>query len=503
VRRGPSRDKILVGIFIATTAVLLTGLGGRVASWVYVLTAAVTGLVLMLKAPVTYISFSFWLWWITPFVRRMLDHRHGWNPTNPVLLAPPLVALFSVVVIAKNPRELRGVLFAPYLLIVAALAYGYAVGLIAAGPVPATYALVTWLAPVLFGIHLALSWRRYPELGASLRRTFSVALPLLAAYGVYQFARLPSWDAQWMRNADLRSIGSPLPFLVRVFGTMNTPGPYAAFLVAGLLMLLLSHGKWRYISAALALVALLLTRTRAAWAAFLIGIVVQYLSQPIVKLPKRAVTLVLVSLLALPLASVPAFRRSIAPRLSTLTNLRGDNSFIKRVEFSTATASSLVETAAGSGLGTTGGAIKLRAMQGVRSLDNGFLEVFYIYGWPGGAFFFLGIAGLLLQAFRFVEARRDPFANSVRATAVALASILPIGDVFTGPTGTLLWSMVGLGIAAHAYHMTTGLALRSRAAALRRPPLPPGLAPPLPPGPAPPPAPSPPPPLAGVAPVRA
>ncbi|MFI5310991.1 MAG: O-antigen ligase family protein, partial [Gemmatimonadales bacterium] len=284
--------------------------------------------------------------------------------------------------------------------------------------------------------------------------------------GLYQFVRLPSWDAQWMRNANLRSIGSPLPFFVRIFGTLNTPGPYAAFLVAGLLMLLLGKGKLRYVSTALALVALLLTRTRAAWAAFVIGLAVQYISQPIIRLPKRALTLVAVALLALPVAAIPKFRNMIVPRLSTLLTLREDNSFVKRVQFSTETASGLVDAAAGSGLGTTGGAIKLRGMQGMRSLDNGFLEVIYIFGWPGGALLFLGIGGLLLQSFRFVEARRDPFANSVRATAVALVSILPIGDVFTGPTGTLLWSMIGLGIAAHAYHVTTGLALRSRAMAV-------------------------------------
>ncbi|MFI5310738.1 MAG: O-antigen ligase family protein [Gemmatimonadales bacterium] len=477
MRRGPSRDKIVVGLFTAATVVLLAGVGGRPASWMFLAAAALTGLVLVVNAPVTYASFSLWLWWITPFVRRVLDHRHGWNPTNPVLLAPPLVALFSVLVILRHPRELRGILYAPYLLVVGALAYGYAVGMLTAGPFAATYALVTWLAPVLFGIHLAVSWRIYPELGASLRRAFSVALPLLAAYGLYQFVRLPSWDAQWMRNADLKSLGNPAPFLVRIFGTLNTPGPYAAFLVAGLLMLLQAKGRWRYISTALAIVALLLTRTRAAWAAFIIGILVQYLSAPIVRLPKRAVTLVVVSLLALPLATIPKFRNIIAPRLSTLTNLRSDNSFIKRVQFSAGTATGIVGTAEGSGLGTTGGAIKLRGEQGVRSLDNGFLEVFFIYGWPGGALFFLGIAGLLLQAFRFAEARRDMFANSVRATAVALASILPIGDVFTGPTGTLLWSMVGLGIAAHAYHMTTGLALRSQWAVriLETPPPPPVL----------------------------
>jgi hypothetical protein len=78
--------------------------------------------------------------------------------------------------------------------------------------------------------------------------------------------------------------------------------------------------------------------------------------------------------------------------------------------------------------------------------------------------FLLGIGAMILQSFRFFEAKRDPFANSVRATAVAILSMLPIGDVFTGSTGTLLWSMIGLGMAGHAYHMRTGLALRSRAA---------------------------------------
>ena len=461
-RRGPSAAQFVVGLFITATAALLAGAGGRLAVYAYVALAAFCGVVLLAKSPVAYVTFSLWLWWVTPFVRRVLDHHHGWHPTNPVLLAPPLVALYAVVVIARHPRELRGLLFAPFLLVLAALAYGYVVGLISTGFIPSTYALVTWLAPALFGIHLAVSWRHYPELGASLRRTFAVAVPLLAAYGIYQFVRLPSWDAEWMRHADLRSIGNPVPFLVRIFGTLNTPGPYAAFLAAGVLILLQARGKWRYVSTALALVALLLTRTRAAWVAFLIGLLVQFISQPIVRIPKRAITLVVVALLALPLVATPRFRSIIAPRLSTLTDIRGDRSFIRRVAFSTETASSIVETAEGAGLGATGGAIKLRGNRGVRSLDNGFLEVFYIFGWPGGALFFLGIAGLLFQSLRYVEARRDTFANSLRATALALASILPIGDIFTGPTGTLLWSMIGLGIAAHAYHMTTGLALRSR-----------------------------------------
>jgi hypothetical protein len=465
-QRRVSETTLLIGMFLLVTIAMLAGLGGRAANIVYPAAAFVTGFVLLNRSPAMYSSFCLWIWFLSPFVRRVFDWRHGWNPTNPVLLAPPLVAALSVLTIMRHGRELRGRLFAPYLLVLGALGYGYSVGMINAGLIPATYALLTWIAPLLFGVHLALSWRHYLEVSAVMRKTFAYALPLLAFYGIYQFVRLPVWDAQWMINADLKSIGSPLPFLVRVFGTLNTPGPYAGFLLAGMLMVLAGKGFVRFPGIAVAFVALLLARTRAVWIAFLIGLIIQQLSLPVVKLPRRIVTLVIVAILAAPLTAIPQFRTTIVNRMSTLGNIKSDNSFIKRVQFSSQNANEIVETAEGNGLGTTGGAIKLgRVETSVRSLDNGFLELFYLFGWPGGTMFLLGIAALLYQSFMFAEARRDTFASAVRATAIALVSILPIGDVFTGSTGTLLWAMMGLGICAHAYHLKSGLALRSRARA--------------------------------------
>jgi len=250
---------------------------------------------------------------------------------------------------------------------------------------------------------------------------------------------------------------------VRVFGTLNTPGPFAAFLLAGILMMLTGKGFIRFPGIATALVALLLTRTRAAWIAFVIGLLIQQLSQPMIRLPRRLLTLTIVAVLAAPLTQVPEFRSTILSRMTTLKSISSDNSFVKRVAFSEAAAGGIVEAAAGNGLGMTGGAIKLaNGHTGVRNLDNGFLELFYLYGWLGGTMFLLGIAALLYQSFRFAEARRDPFAGAVRASGIALIAILPIGDVFSGSTGAMLWAMMGLSIAAHAYHLTTGLALRSR-----------------------------------------
>ena len=456
--------RLVAGLFIASTVVLLAGIGGGLANVAYVGLAVGAGLLFYLRDPAAYVSFTLWLWFVTPFVRRVLDARHGWHPANPALIAPLAVAMLAGLTVLRRVSQLRGVLYAPFLLVLLAFGYGYSVGVIIAGVIPATYALTTWLAPALFGLYVAIHWRRYAEFGAAVRRTFTWALPLLAMYGIYQFVRMPSWDAQWMINSDLRSIGAPRPFLARVFGTLNTPGPYAAFLCAGALMLLPQKGRLRFLWIGIAILSLLLTRTRAAWVAFLIGLFVQQIGQPLKRLPRYAITLVAVALVAIPVASLPQFSALILPRLRTFANLSQDNSFVKRYNFSEQAANSIVETAEGNGLGTTGGAIKLRGNQGLRSLDNGFLEVFFIYGWPGGTLFFLGIVGLVLQSARFRETRSDSFANAARATSVALVSMLPIGDVFTGSTGTVLWMSAGFGIAGHAYHLTTGLALRSAAA---------------------------------------
>ena len=462
--RGVGSPAVIVPLFFSIfVLVLLAGLGGRPASAAYTAMAVFAGGFLYANSPGGYVSFTLWLWFITPFVRRVLDMHHGWSPTSPVLIAPLAVAALSGLGVLRRIGELRGSLYAPFLLVFLALGYGYSVGGIKTGMLPATYALATWVAPALFGLHIALSWRRYPELSDAVRKTFKWAIPLLAAYGVYQFVRMPRWDAMWMINADMRSIGAPQPFLSRVFGTLNAPGPFGAFMCTGALILLPTKGRLKFISIGIAMIALLLARTRAAWVAFIIGLVVQQIGQPLKKLPRYAITLIAVTIVALPIVNMPQFSALIMPRLLSLTKLSEDNSFIKRYNFTKQAASSIVETAEGNGLGTTGGASKLRGAGAATSFDNGVLEIFFIFGWPGGGLFYLGLAGMMVQAVRFRETRADPFANAVRASSVALISMIPIGDVFTGATGTMLWMSFGFGIAGHAYHLTTGQALRSQA----------------------------------------
>jgi hypothetical protein len=457
----------LAQVLLSGWALLLVaifyGAGGSISSYIYVAVAVIIGLVLHEKAPVTYVAFSLSLWWYTPMFRRIINWRHGWNPTDPSLLAPSIVAAIALITLARYSRDLRGRLYAPFLLVLMALLYAYSVGLVNGGLLPASYALLTWIAPLVFGVHLGVRWRQYPDYVESVRALFQRFLPWMALYGVYQFAFLPAWDRSWLINSQMRSLGIPIPFLIRVFGSLNTPGPYAAFLMVACVLGIQGKGILRYPAIALAFVAMLITRTRAVWIAFVLGLIAQGLSQPVLRLPKRTLTIIIVSLLALPLASSDQFKATILPRLGTLKSLEGDASFNKRLDFSESAAATVVGQAEGVGLGNTGGAVALRQTGGVRSLDNGILEVFFIFGWLGGTLFFLGLGGLLVQSLRFAEARRDQFAGGARACSLALVSILPVGEVFTGSSGTLLWSMIGLGLGAHAFHQTTGLALRSRA----------------------------------------
>src|ERR1039457_868217 len=123
-----SETTIAVGLFIVATAAMLTGLGGRAANVAYTVAAVLTAAGLLARSPAMYSSFALWMWFLSSFVRRVFDSRHGGNSTTPALLPPPLVAALAVITLSRNARELRGRLFAPYLLILGALAYGYSVG---------------------------------------------------------------------------------------------------------------------------------------------------------------------------------------------------------------------------------------------------------------------------------------------------------------------------------------------------------------------------------------
>jgi hypothetical protein len=451
-------------LFVAVTLLGVAGVGGRLFAPVFVGAAAVTGLTAYYRAPTRYIAFVYALWFFTPWVRRMVDMRYGFQPASFVLMAPVVVTLIALLTLAYRARELRGALMYPFVFTLVGVGYAYFVGVLKNGMLPATYALLTWIGPIAFGMHLILNWRIFPALRKAFLDFLQWAVPILGAYGIYQVIVLPRWDRLWMIAADLGSIGPPVPFGFRAFGTMNSPGPFSVVLMMGILFLLGTARRGMTLSLTLAFLSLLLTRVRSAWVAVAIGLVVVQLFGPLRRTVRNWVFVLLMAGIALPVLSLDVFRESIAARLLSLTNLEDDSSVRTRIMLSQLAVQSIGARAEGEGLGGTGGGTKLlpTGVEKQVSIDNGFLEVFYVMGWPGGCLIMLGLIGQLLTLARFRDSRGDPFSTSALATVWALLAVLLIGDIFSGSTGAVFWGAYGFACSAHAYNYSIGRGLRSQ-----------------------------------------
>jgi hypothetical protein len=466
--RAPSLQSFALAAFILVTLAGLAGAGGRAFGPAWAALAAFTAAVLVARSPTAFLAFVVSLWFYTPFVRRVIDLHHGFTPANLALAAPVLASTAALYTVLRYLRELRGVLFAPAILVIAAITYGFLVGALRNGLVPATYAYLSWLSPAMVGLHVALHWRRYPDMRDSFLRTLAWGIAPAALYGVYQFVALPPWDAAWMVATDLQSIGLPQPFSVRVFGSMTMPGTFAVVMEVGLLLLLSAHVRGRLPALVLGFIGLLISRIRTAWLGFAFGLVLQLVTQPVRRLPRNWITLVVIGTLSLPVITLPRFREGIASRISSLTVGRDDSSVRQRVMVARAGYQLVLDYAEGAGLGATGSAVTARGGAGIRNFENGLLEVFYLFGWPGGFCFFLGLFGIVLQGLRLADARFDQFANATRSAAAAMLASLLISEIFTGAPGTLFWVLIGFGVSAHAHNLASGATMAYRAAQFRR-----------------------------------
>ena len=217
------------------------------------------------------------------------------------------------------------------------------------------------------------------------------------------------------------------------------------------------------ISLTIALIALLLTRTRSGWAALVIGLFIIQFTGPLRRATRNWFFVLLMATVAVPVLSLDVFRESITSRLRSFTDLEDDNSVRARVMLSNLAIQEIGRRAEGEGLGSTGGAVKISADIGrLASIDNGFLEIFYVLGWPGGCMVMMGLLGQLLTLARFRDSREDAFANAARAVFWAFLAVLLIGDIFSGSTGAMFWGAYGFACSAHAYNFAVGKGLRSR-----------------------------------------
>jgi hypothetical protein len=448
---APSLAHVLMLGFAGFFAALLAA-GGGAAPWLFPAAAVALGGLLYVRYPVLYIAFVWWLWFLTPLVRRIADYQGGWNPMSPVMLAPSLVSMFAAITFVRFLPLLRLKAYLPFLLVLIGLVYAYLIGVVRSGPAAATYGFLTWATPVLFGFHVAATWRRYPEYVRVLTSTFLSGVLVMGIYGLIQYFYLPAWDAYWMRNAQMNSIGLPYPLLVRVFSTMNSSGPFADIIMGGLLLVFSAKGRWPWVSAVPGYVVFFLSGVRAAWGSWLVGFIVllfRMKSAHKVKLVGVTAALILVILPAV--TAVPLVDK-VTSRLQTITEIQEDHSFRERVQFYKDFMPHAASNVVGEGLGSTGVSTKLGNEGNLGELgdfDSGIMNILFVLGWPGCIVYGLGVLWSTLSVINAKFATRDTFAHVAVAIAIATLARLIFSNSLVGVSGMLFWTFCGAALAAH------------------------------------------------------
>ena len=452
----PRSGLVVHGVAVLGVVALAFGMwlpGGGLAL-VYPAAACAVAAVLYAVSPTHYLGFAWWIWFITPLVRRVADFQTGaFDATNPIMLTPFLVAGLGVVTVLRYGAELRRPAYRPLHLAAAAVVLGALVGVARAGGRPGPTAavafdLLEWGAPLVLAAHVLALRKWAADHRRIVQATFVWGGLLMASYGVVQFVAPSPWDAQWLLESGMTgSIGFPEPFGLRAFSTLNAPGPFAMVLVAVLLVALGARGAPARMVTGGGAVALLLTLVRGAWVVALLGVLAAALASRGAARRRLVVVLALGAVLVVPLAAYAPLAERVVGRANTLTELREDSSFKARARLYAGAAGRVLTNPLGHGLGTLGGAAKLSGGSTV-SLDSGVLALPAALGWLGGALYLSALVGALGAARRARRYAADPAVTALVAVAVAFLGAMVFANQVTGVKGAVLWTALALAMAS-------------------------------------------------------
>ncbi|WGM31831.1 hypothetical protein [Brevundimonas sp. NIBR11] len=449
-----SRPETLVQwAFVIVTAGLLAIGGGGFLTLAFTPLALAAGGYLYVKAPTRdYLSFSLWLWMLTPMVRRIADWQSSYHVISLAMLAPLVVTGLSLITVARMGRSLVRGPMSGFTLMIAVCLYGAILGLLQGHGLAVVYALLNWLAPLAAGLHI-LAHRR--DVGGMTRAVFTTmawGALIMGVYGVLQYLAPRPWDILWMINSAMTSIGRPVAGQMRVFSTMNSPGPFSVLLSAGLLILLSPMvARLRWFAAAPALAAFAMTLVRSAWGGLAVGLGVLFILGQGLDRFRYMIVAMAVTLLTLPLLTIGPIAESVQTRLETVTRIEQDASFRARSEFYGSMGADVLTLTVGNGLGSTGLATRLTTRQGEigtnGTFDSGLLDMLFTFGWaavPG----FIAIGMILVAVIRV--GGRNNASQICSAIMISTVAQMVFSNTLTGPTGLVALSLAALAVAQSA-----------------------------------------------------
>jgi hypothetical protein len=429
---------MIVGLTILSLFGAIARLGNILAIVFPVITVGMA-LFFYMRLPAMYVGFSWWLFCLAPFVRRLADFYGGYTEQSLILLAPFLVAAIPTLTMLRDLPKVKPQQSLPFVLATLGILYGFLIGLVNRSPALATKAFIEWIAPVAFGFHLLRDWKQFPSYQKVTQKTFLWIALLTGGYGIYQYLVAPGWDTFWMINANISSVGNPEPQGIRVWSTLNSPEPFAGVMAAALIIGLSYPSKLQLPAVLSGLFALLLTAVRASWLGWLVGFLSVIFSS---KLKSNFNLLIMAGLLVpvlIVLGQQESFAGLLQQRFLTFLNPQDDGSFTGRsYEFQNRFDDALINVI-GDGLGGS-------------SYDNFVLAILMNTGWIGTILYSTGIALATRQVFQPVTKARDMFPTCLRGAVLTGLSRILVNSPTLGASGAVFWGCLGLGIAMVRYY---------------------------------------------------
>lgn len=440
-----------VGALVGATSLLAVVHLASVARPFFLLGALAMAVRAIRRDPWSYLTLTLWFWSIAPFARRVVDYYGGFVFANIMLITPNVISVLMIRDILASRdvwrREGAGI----GLMMLVPVLYGIIVSFLNGDVVPGLVSAADWLTPLIYFYYILNLTPRVREAEPHFRTFIVLNLALVTIYGLVQFVVAPAWDVEWVQQSKMITVGQPVPFGLKPFSTLNSPGTSAMWLA--MLLILSLHFRQRLslllLPAATLMLGLTLVRSAMGVAAAgIAGAVLLGRGQVL----RAMLPLMLGGAVAVGVGAMldPSITASMTARLDTFTDLAHDPSGQARVQIYEATPGWIAMEPFGEGIGAFGrGAREQTGSTEAGAMDSGPLEVFLALGWLGGTSYLVGI---LIMTLRAVAAGR----------AAASPAALPFGMASISTAGAILFVNI-IGLAGCTIFLCAAMAIALRA----------------------------------------
>jgi hypothetical protein len=445
---GRDQDSLLViGSFIAVMIFLMILHLGKILTYAFPALSLLTALYLYHRSGLKYVSFCWWIMFLSPEVRRIADFYSVWTNPSPILLAPSLVSCVSIIAIMKCLPRIHTGNGIPFFLCLGSILYGLVVGLLSNPQQDVILALLGWIAPLSTGFYIFFNYTDYPKYKDVILKTFLWGTLVMGIYGVIQYMYVPPWDAFWMDNTrnevGFNTIGNPIPYEVRVFSTLNSPQPFASVIKAGLFVLFYQVSPLAIVASGFGYLSFFLSSARSAWVSWLFTMLVLLIISRRDSQIRLAINLFFLSVSMAFLTALQPFAENIQGRITSLQEFQSDGSYNVRISVFKSAFDTTIFQGVGSGFGS----------QDPFSGDHGFLMMLNSLGWIGSLPYLVGIISFFIILFRYIPKVRDRFVGLSTAIALGTFQQMLSNLSVTGSSGAVMWTFLGLAIAGIQYEI--------------------------------------------------